>query len=271
MLSDLGLVGAVCYVGIAFLFGLIFGSAINAIVWRVYVGRSWMRGRSQCPDCGHELAARDLVPVFSWLALRGKCRYCGAPIKDHPIVELVTGATFAFAALALLPAGVVGLVRLGFMVFILVMLVALAVYDQRWLILPDKLMLPLIGVTFVYTVVMAVMERAPRVLEGSLLAALLAGGAFFALVYFSKGRAMGGGDIKLAFAMGLLLGLQGTGVALLLAFNAAAIIGVTMIVLRKRKRNDHIPFGPFLVAGAVIAFVLGRQLLALYLNWTGMV
>src|ERR1700729_3137868 len=102
------------YVVVAGLFGLMFGSAINALVWRLKVGRSWVHGRSECPDCGHTLAAKDLVPVVSWLMLGGKCRYCRKPIKDHPVVELVTAAAFAVSAYVLMPASTVGWVRLGF-------------------------------------------------------------------------------------------------------------------------------------------------------------
>jgi leader peptidase (prepilin peptidase)/N-methyltransferase len=271
MFTDLGPASVAYYVGLAVVLGLIFGSAINALVWRVYVGRSWVRGRSQCPDCGHELAARDLVPVLSFVALGGKCRYCGAPIKDHPVVELVTALAFGVSAYMLMPVGTVGLVRLLFWIVILVLLLALAVFDQRWLILPDKLMFPLIVVVTLYSATVAVLTGSPRVLIGGLLAAVLAGGAFFALVFFSKGRAMGGGDIKLAFAMGLLLGLKGTAVAMLVAFNAAAIVGIALIATGLRKRHDQIPFGPFLVAGAIIAFCFDQQLLAWYLRLTGLV
>jgi leader peptidase (prepilin peptidase)/N-methyltransferase len=271
MFGDLGVPVVTVYIGLAVVLGLIFGSAINAIVWRVYVGRSWVRGRSQCPDCGHVLGVRDLVPVFSWLALGGKCRYCGAPIKDHPVVEVVTGVAFGLSALALMPSSTAGMARLLFWTAILVILLALAVFDQRWLILPDKLMLPLVIVVAGYTATAALLAGSLRVLVGPVLAALLAGGAFFALVYFSKGRAMGGGDIKLAFALGLLLGLKGTVVALLIAFNAAAVVGVALIIARRRKRHDHIPFGPFLVAGAIIAFTFGQQIVSEYMRLVGAV
>jgi leader peptidase (prepilin peptidase) / N-methyltransferase len=271
MFSELGAAGAWVWIGLAVVMGLIFGSAINALVWRVYVGRSWVRGRSQCPDCGHELAARDLVPVLSWVALGGKCRYCGAPIKDHPVVELVAALAFGVSAAALVPVSTAGVVRLGFWIVILTLLLALAVFDQRWLILPDKLMFPLIVTVTLFTATMAVLTGAPRVLIGALIAAMLAGGAFFALVYFSKGRAMGGGDIKLAFAMGLLLGLKGTAVAMLVAFNAAAVVGIALIATRRRKRHDQIPFGPFLVGGAIISFLFSQQLIEQYMRLTGLV
>ncbi len=256
-------------VPVAAVFGLIFGSAINAMVWRLYVGRSWARGRSICPECEHVLSAADLVPVISWVALRGRCRYCQAPIKDHPIVELATGLAFALSAYALYANGQFDLLKLAFWVVMLVMLLVLAVYDARWFILPDKIMLPLILVAFGYAASTAVVAHSPRMLVDFLLAAVVAGGAFYAIVFFSRGRAMGGGDIKLAFCMGLILGVQGMVVALFLAFNAAAIVGITLIASGKRGRKDQIPFGPFLVGATVVAFLFSSQIVAWYLRLSG--
>lgn len=252
------------------LFGLIFGSAINAMVWRLYVGRSWTKGRSECPDCGHVLAAKDLVPVVSWLMLGGKCRYCRKPIKDHPVVELVTALVLGVSGYVLAPAVATEWVALAFWTVLALMLIILAVYDARWLLLPDKVMWPLIGVAAVYTLTMAVLTRSPQVALGALEAAVLAGGAFLGLVVVSKGRAMGGGDIKLAFAMGLILGLQATMVAMLVAFNVAAIVGIALIIRRKKGRRDQIPFGPYLVGGTVVAYLFGRSMVEWYLHLNGL-
>ncbi len=261
---------AISYAIVAGVFGLMFGSAINALVWRLYVGKSWVRGRSECPDCGHVLGPKDLVPVASWLALGGKCRYCRKPIKDHPVVELVTAAGFALSAYVLAPAGVAGWVQLGLWLVILVLLIILATYDARWMLLPDKVMIPLIAVAIVYAVTMGLLTHSTRVVLGAGEAAVATGAAFYALVALTKGRAMGGGDIKLVFAMGLLLGLRGTAVALLLAFNAAAAVAVVMMAVRRRKLRDQIPFGPFLVGGTVVAFLFGQSLVAWYLRLNGL-
>ena len=248
---------AIWYALAAGMMGLVFGSAINAMVWRIYVGRSWAKGRSMCPDCGHVLGAMDLVPVLSWLALGGKCRYCGAPIKDHPMVEVVTGLAFALSAYAMVASGSLDLVNLGFWLVILVMLLLLAVYDLRWLILPDKVMLPLMGVAAVYAVVHAVQAHSLSALAGMLAAAVAAGGGFYLIVFLSKGRAMGGGDIKLAFTMGLILGPTGTAVALLIAVWVAAAYGVALVAVHKRGfRNQKIPFGPFLVGQTLVNWYL---------------
>ncbi len=260
---------AISYGLVGVVFGLIFGSAINAMVWRLYVGRSWVRGRSECSECGHALHAKDLVPVVSWLLLGGKCRYCRKPITDHPVVELVTALVFGVSAYVLAPVGVVAWVGLGFWLVMAVMLIVLAVYDARWMILPDKVMLPLIGVAAVYVATMSLLRHSPQVAIGALAAALVAGGGFYLLVAVTKGRAMGGGDIKLAFAMGLMLGVQGTAVALLVAFNVAAVVGVVMIATKVKGRRDQIPFGPYLVGGTMVAFLFGRELVGWYLRING--
>jgi prepilin signal peptidase PulO-like enzyme (type II secretory pathway) len=251
------------------LFGLLFGSAINAIVWRLNVGRSWVRGRSQCPDCGHTLAARDLVPVLSWLMLGGKCRYCHKPIQDHPVVEVVTALAFGLSVYALNPVSLHDWVQLGFWLLMLVMLIILAAYDARWMILPDQVMVPLIVTAVLYAAFEMMSRTPPQFVSGPLVAAFLTSGAFLLLGILTRGRAIGGGDVKLAFAMGLILGLKGTAVALLLAFDVAAAIGILLIILKFRTRKDQIPFGPFLVLGTIVAYLYTTEIVDWYLRLNG--
>jgi prepilin signal peptidase PulO-like enzyme (type II secretory pathway) len=108
------------------------------------------------------------------------------------------------------------------------------------------------------------------VVLGAAEAAVLAGGGFWLLVAATKGRAMGGGDIKLAFAMGLILGAQATAVGLLVAFNVAAIVGVALIVSKRKGRRDQIPFGPYLVGGTIVAYLYGREIVDWYLRFNGL-
>jgi leader peptidase (prepilin peptidase) / N-methyltransferase len=257
-------------VSVAAVFGLIFGSAINAMIWRIKVGRSWVRGRSVCPDCGRMLKAVDLVPVFSWVVLGGKCRYCHQPIKDHPLVEVTTALVFGLSAAVFYNSPEFNFVTGAFWLVMVVMLLVLAFYDLRWMILPDKVMLPLIVVAFCFAVALAVMTHSGVLLADHLGAAVLAGGAFYALVFFSKGRAMGGGDIKLAFAMGLILGIQSTMVALFVAFVTGAAVGVVLIASRRRTRKDQIPFGPFLALATIVAFLYGPAIVSFYLGLNGL-
>ncbi|MBW4061308.1 prepilin peptidase [Candidatus Saccharibacteria bacterium] len=250
--------------------GLVIGSAINAIVWRLYVGRKWSKGRSMCPECKHVLAPKDLIPIVSWLTLGGKCRYCRAPIKDSPIVEAITAVLFALSMYVLAPVTPIGYIVLGLWLLLLTLLIILAVYDKRWMLLPDKIMLPAIGVAGVLVLVRALSVHSWLAARGPLLAALLFGGMFFAIVAISKGRAMGGGDIKFVFLMGLVLGLRGTLLGLLIAFDVAAVVAVALIVLKRRGRRDQIAFGPFLAGATVATYLYGAHVIHWYLTYNGL-
>jgi leader peptidase (prepilin peptidase)/N-methyltransferase len=219
-----------------------------------------------CPDCEHVLAPKDLVPVLSWLSLGGKCRYCRAPIKDHPAVEVATALVFAVSAYALAASGRPDLVIAGFWAVMLVMLIVLAVSDMRWMVLPDKVTMPLLVVSFAYTLTIAILQHAPIVLVDHLAGAAVAGGFFFAIAFFSKGKAMGGGDIKLAFVLGLMLGLENTAVAVMVACWGGSIYGLTMMGIKGRAKGKVIPFGPWLVLGTIVAFLYGKQIVDLYLK-----
>jgi prepilin signal peptidase PulO-like enzyme (type II secretory pathway) len=250
--------------------GLIIGSAINAIVWRLYVGKSWVCGHSMCPDCEHRLAAKDLVPVASWLVLKGHCRYCKAKIHwQYPTVELLTAGLFGLSAAALAPDSTKSYVLFVIWLWLLVQLIILAVYDLRWMLLPDKVVLPAIGVAMFQLLLLVSWGEPYHVWLGPLVAAAAAGGAFWILATVANGRLMGGGDVKLVFLMGLILGLQRTGLALFIGFDTAALVGVILIFLRRRKRTDYLPFGPFLIAGTVVAFLYGTSIIHWYLNLNG--
>jgi prepilin signal peptidase PulO-like enzyme (type II secretory pathway) len=245
--------------------GLIVGSFLNVVILRLHAGQDFTRGRSSCPHCRHVLSPLELVPVASWLALRGRCKACGKPISiQYPLVELLTAALFVLAYLAHPFATYGELLILILWLYILGGLIVLAVYDLRWYLLPDKVLLPLIMPAAAILIGEALISRSPHVIIGPVLAALVFGGGFYLLAWVSKGRWMGGGDIKLAFVMGLLLGLQKTALAMLVSFVSASIIGMTLIGLGRKTRRDHIPFGPFLILGTVLAYLYGAQLLMWY-------
>ena len=249
------------------LLGLLIGSAINAIVWRLHVEKSWVRGHSMCPECEHPLAAKDLVPVLSWLFLGGRCRYCKAKIHwQYPAVELLTAALFGLSAVVLAPHSTHGYILLAIWLLLLVHLIILAVYDLRWMLLPDKVIYPAIGIAVAQIILLVAWGGSYHVWLGPLLAALAAGGAFWILASVANGKLMGGGDVKLVFLMGLILGLQRTGLALFIGFDTAALVGVALIVLHKRKRTDYLPFGPFLIGGIYIAYLWGTSIIDWYLH-----
>jgi len=268
------------------LVGVILGSFVNALVWRLHeqeelAGKkgtaaaerrralSISRGRSMCPHCGHELAAKDLVPVLSWVSLRGKCRYCRQPISwQYPLVELVTGALFA-VSYAAWPLGLqkVGLFELVLWLVFVVGFVALAVYDLRWFLLPDKIVLPLTLLAALQTVVVALWLGNWTLLWQPLVAAGIIFGLFWLLYQASKGAWIGGGDVKLGIVLGLLVGTPLR--AFLVIFFASllgTLVSIPLLAQGKKGLKVHIPFGPYLLAATVLIVLYGTHIVAWYEN-----
>ncbi len=269
-------------------YGLIIGSFLNAVIWRLHEQAqikslkpkaknlklkgedsqlSITKGRSMCPECAHRLRVYDLIPVLSWLILKGKCRDCHKPISwQYPGVELLTGAVFVASWLVLRPVNALQWVLFGLWLVMAGMLIVLAIYDLRWMILPDVVMFPAMLLAVALVLANILIGRPITSALSSVLAAALAGGAFYALAAVSKGRWMGGGDIKLVFLMGLVLGLQKILLALFLGFNVAAVVAVVLLLVRLKKRTDYIPFGPFLVGATIVAYLYGQVVINWYLN-----
>ena len=246
--------------------GLAAGSFINALVWRLRQPKlSIWKGRSQCPDCHHTLAPRDLVPVLSWVRLKGHCRYCHKPISfQYPLVELLTAGLFALSYLAW-PAALDGgeVIRFGSWLMLLTGLIALAIYDLRWMLLPHKLVYPLIGLVAGQWLTILLVEGLSRQqLAGIAYGGLIGGGFFYLLFQLSRGQWIGGGDVKLGFLLGLIIadGL----LAWLMLFIAAllgSLVTIPLLLSGRANRSSRIPFGPFLIAGAVIVVLFGQSLI----------
>lgn len=251
--------------------GLFVGSFLANVVYRLKKKEQFVNGRSKCPHCGHELSAMDLVPVFSWVALRGKCRYCKAKISgEYAQVEFLTGILFALSYFALSPSGQIEIAQFVVWLIILSGLIVLAVYDLKWYLLPDKILLPLIIPAILLICLSFIDSGSYKVVTGPLIAAVLFGGFFYLLAAVSGGKWMGGGDIKLSFLMGLILGIQKTSVAMLIAFNAAAVVGLYLLATKKLKRDHQIPFGPFLIAGTIVSYLYGQSIIDWYVELTGL-
>lgn len=255
--------------------GMAFGSFVNALVWRLKNKRDFVSERSECTHCHHILAWYDLIPVISWLTLRGKCRYCRKPIDDSPIVELavavVFGLSYAFWPLGFSTAGVTLLVL---WLFALVLLAALFVYDLRWMLLPNKLMFPLIGTGVLWAIVRyGFLEGLPPLAAGEeVIYGLLSVAGIYACIYFvSKGEWIGFGDVKLGIFMGLVLGWQQGLLALVLANVIALVVVLPGLLTKKLKKTARIPFGPFLILATIIAFLFGSYLLNWYMLQAGLV
>lgn len=242
---------------IAFLAGLLMGSFLTVVAHRVPRGESVVGPRSLCPACGVQIAAYDNVPVFSWIALQGQARCCGARISPrYLLTELTVGALFAATVLVL--GGDPGEVALG-LVFVST-LVAVTLTDLERRIIPNKVLLvaSLLGVAIV-----AVFD--PGSLPERAAAAAAAGGLLFAAA-LAYPRGMGLGDVKLAATMGLFLG-RDVAPALFVALLAGSLFGLALIAREgAAARKRAIPFGPFLALGGVVGLLAGDQLLDLYLN-----
>ncbi len=247
-----------------FLFGLVVGSFLNVVIYRTETNEDIVFGRSCCRQCHRILAWYDLVPLLSFLALRGKCRYCRQLISaQYPLVELLTGIMFVLIAWRLgfvrdLEFGIGNFFIINYYWFIVSTLIIIFVYDLKHYIIPDKVVYAAILVSGIWYSVFGFFLNFYTKYEilYTLLAALLAGGFFLIIVLLTKGEGMGGGDIKLAFLMGLFLGTEKILTALVLAFTLGAFWGIILILLKKKTLKSAIPFGPFLVIGTLAALFL---------------
>lgn len=243
----------------AALFGLLFGSFANVLIFRLPRGEEVVKTPSHCMACGHRLRWYELIPVFSWLAQGGKCRACKACISaQYPIVELLNAALWAVCALRFGPS-----VYLAVAFTLSTGLLALSVIDWRTQEIPDGFQIVFLAAGVLWNLYALLSGK------GVLLQNVI---GFFAvsLPLWLLGRlyhgGMGGGDVKLMAVCGLLLGWQ----RILLALGLAAILGSAVMlpihIIRKKERATPIPFGPFLAAGVWIAMCFGTELVQWYLK-----
>ncbi len=259
------------------IFGLIIGSFANVVILRWGTGRG-LSGRSGCTSCGHTLSWSELIPVVSFLVQKGRCRACGSKISpQYFLVELVFGIVFALCTQAALTmmAGTAMYVFLLYAWTSAFLLIAIAVYDIHHFIIPDGLVYAYIILSFAWGVFSRGMTlpAALQVFSSGLLVAL----PLFLLWAFSRGRWMGFGDIKLALGMGFMLGTFGGASALVFGVWLGAGISLLLLAYKKivpylfrfasyGKRftmKSEIPFGPFLVFGALFVFLTDITLQAL--------
>lgn len=250
------------------LLGLCFGSFINAFVWRLHEGKDWVRERSECVHCHHELAAKDLIPIFSWLMLRGKCRYCKKPISvQYPVVEALTALVFV-GSYVHWPFIFEGwqVVSFFWWLALIVGLVALLIYDIRWMLLPNKLVFPLMAIAAVMACIAVVISTEPaRTILDIVLAFLVGGGIFYLIFQISQGKWVGGGDVKLGFLLGLVVGTPAKALAVIfLAAILGSLVSLPLLMTKRLKRTSLIPFGPFLIVSGILVFMFGSQMIDWY-------
>lgn len=258
-----------------FAFGLIIGSFLNALIWRLHSGESMLE-RSRCPDCHQIIRWHDNIPLFSYLILRGKCRMCGKHISiQYPLVELITGLLFLLSFIvvlenALLPSTFYLLLKTWFVISVMIIVF---IYDLRWYLILDKVLLPAGVVLFLMQLVENweignLLKIENWILE---IIAIVIGYGFFALQYHvSEGRWIGYGDVKLGILMGLALASPARIIAaIFLAYVFGAMVGVGLIALGKKELSSKLPFGTFLSVATVVILLYGEQIINRYLQFAG--
>ncbi len=294
----------VLFYALLFVFGTAIGSFLNVLIFR-YVpdGRFFdakrLGGRSHCPYCGHVLGTLELVPLLSYAIQRGRCRECGHRLSvQYPAVEFISGAIFAgiplflnafyaksslFFAAFLLPAWYYVLVLVWIIVFLIWL--TIVVIDLRYYVIPNALnaILLLCGVVIIFVTVhyndLLFPFRTSFLKQYQLiftpwnnaalnhLLGLAFGLVFFgALVLLSRGRGMGLGDVKLATAVGLLLGWPDIALATMLAFVLGGVWSMVLVFLRKKTIRDKVPFAPFMILGFALTVFFGAALVTGYLH-----
>lgn len=239
---------------------------MNVIIFRSHEGGSVVNGRSKCRQCKEIIKAKDLIPVWSYLWLKGRCRNCQSSISwQYPVVEMTTGVLFFLVALnylldgdQLLGTGLWTVIRDWVFVSFLIIIF---VYDLRHMLILDVFTLPAMIFAFIVHILIGSLSIETMLIGGGIL------GFFFWIQFFvSKGQWVGGGDIRMGALMGIMLGIQQGLFALFLAYLLGAIVGVFLLSTGKANRKTPIPFGTFLSIAAVVSILVGQPMVDWYLG-----
>lgn len=249
---------------VAAVFGLVFGSFINVVAYRIPEGRSVVNPPSACPVCGAPVRPRDNIPVVSWILLRGRCRDCAAPISTrYPIVEALTAALFAGTVLVV---DVVWALPAYLWFAGVTMVLILTDLDHKRI--PNRILYPGTAVGIILLAGGAMLDGDPGAFGRGLLGGLAYFGGLFVLAIIARGG-FGFGDVKLAFLLGLFTSYPGWRhliVGVFLAFLIGGVVAIGLLVSRRKGRKDAIPFGPSLVIGAWLAIAYGSEIWEWYLS-----
>lgn len=270
---------AIFFYVLMFVLGSVMGSFVGAMTWRMKTNRDWVRGRSECERCHHKLAVIDLIPIFSYLTLGGRCRYCHKKISRSALVlELAGGSAFLVSTM-LFPSMVYQewlgplvsfqllkpmlSLAMGLWLVCLAIMMALFIYDLRWRLLPNKLVFPLIVISLLLSAVMNLGLAHVSLMDWLItlgLGMLPITGVYGILYLLSRGRWIGLGDVKLGIAIGLLIPWWGGVLVLFLSNLLASLASIPGLLKRRISGASEIPFGPFLLVATYLVFLLGWAL-----------
>lgn len=257
-----------------FFLGAAVGSFLNVVIYRSLNDESWIWGRSHCDDCGKLIHWYDNIPLISYLVLRGKCRNCKKPIGlTHPVVEILMGSLFVwwywfgtfFFTLSQRPFAVL---QPLFWLIVGILLLAILVADYLYFIIPDEFVSLLLALTLLYRlalVLTGIMQFNDLLMAG--LGMVLSVSFIGSLWLFTKGKGMGFGDIKLMLPLSLLMGWPGVIVGVFLSFILGGSVASILLLAKKKKFGQVIPFGPFLIIGSFISLIWGDKILHWYLSF----
>lgn len=238
----------------AFIIGSIIGSFINVVIYRLPKSKSIVNPPSACPSCGNRLKWFDMIPILSYIFLKGRCRYCRAKISIiYPIVEILTALTFMFVYVKF----GFSLYALKFIIF-LTLIIAVSFIDLREGVVPDAIVIPGCGVAILFS-----LFEGKQIFLQSLLGLTFLGIIFLIIIILSRGG-MGEGDITLGAMIGAFVGFKFSIVVFVLSFILGAIFGVIAILFLKKKGKDAIPFGPYLGIASFIVVFFGSKFIDLY-------
>lgn len=244
-----------------FIYGLIIGSFLNVCIYRTPRRESIAFPASHCPICNTTLKWYDNIPLFSYILLKGKCRYCSSKISiQYPIVEV-------FNAIIYIILFYYYSFSLDFIYYALIssVLIIITFIDLKEMIIPDILVIILLILSVTYKTLNYFLNSISPQILNSLGGFLIAGGLFLAIVILSKGG-MGGGDVTLISALGFILGIKYILFNIFLSFIIGAIISLFLLITKIKSRKDPIPFGPFIVLAFFITLLWGDRILYWYAN-----
>ena len=241
--------------------GLLIGSFLNVCIYRIPKDESIAFPPSHCFNCGKNLRPLDLIPVVSYVFLRGKCGNCKTHISmQYPIIEITNSLVYL---LLFMHFGLT--LSFGFYAILSSILIVITIIDYYHKIIPDRLnlMILIMGVVFKLTTLFVL--KGEGELIGSLLGFLIGGGIFLLIALATNG-AMGGGDIKIMAALGVWFGVKGILLITLLSFIIGAIVSVVLLITKVKSRKDEIPFGPFICIATFLAMLYTDEIIDIYFN-----